>query len=207
MHSGLYDYFGKEEAEKFGDLIVKKLAGKKISKRMDAAEGPGGLIYEAQQLGIDMWELLRALEGMCTTGQAKEIDDSTYLVKDPSFNFSQYKANRDAVKSSRTVTAGTWVYNLEAGPKIRRAINDEDVAGILRGLIDGYDELFAQGYIDEYDHDSWTADVADLLDDVESYRYPEDLLDEFEDEVDFQLDEFYDLCDNLRVWVAFEHNL
>lgn len=196
MYVELHDYFGKEEAEKFGDLIAKKLAGKKISKRRDLAESPGGLKYEADKLGIDMWDLLRALEGMCVVGQAKEIDDSTYLVTESSY-----------VNSSKSVTSSAWVYTLKAGAKIRAAINAEDVAGILRGLIDGYDELFAQGYIDEYDHDSWTADVADLLDDVESYRYPEDLLDEFEDEVDFQLDEFYDLCDNIRVWVAFEHNL
>lgn len=73
-------YFGKEEADQFGDLIVKKLAGKTVSKRRDTAEEPGGLIFEADRLGIDMWDLLRALEGMCNDGRAREIDDSTYKV-------------------------------------------------------------------------------------------------------------------------------
>lgn len=73
-------YFGKEEADQFGDLIVKKLAGKTVSKRRDKAEEPGGLIFEADRLGIDMWDLLRALEGMCYDGRAREIDDSTYKV-------------------------------------------------------------------------------------------------------------------------------
>lgn len=74
------DYFGQEAAEKYGDLIVENLSGKKISKRRDLAEEPGGLIYEANQLGIDMWDLLEALEGLCHEGKAREIDDSTYFV-------------------------------------------------------------------------------------------------------------------------------
>ena len=73
--------FGKEEAKKYGDKISMALSGKTVSKRKDLAEEPGGLIFEANQLGIDMWDLLKALEGMCYDGRAVEIDDSTYLVK------------------------------------------------------------------------------------------------------------------------------
>lgn len=83
IQAGAFDrgwYFGKEEADLHGDMIVQNLSGKTVSKRRDKAEEPGGLIYEANQLGIDMWDLLRALEGMCYQGRAREIDDSTYLV-------------------------------------------------------------------------------------------------------------------------------
>lgn len=74
-------YFGKEEAEKCGDLICEKLAGQTVSKRKDRAEEPGGLIYEANKLGLDdFFDLLKALEGLCYQGKAREIDDSTYLV-------------------------------------------------------------------------------------------------------------------------------
>lgn len=73
-------YFGKEQAEAFGDMIEERLAGQTISKRRDLADQPGGLIYEADELGINMWELLEALEGMCMQGRAREIDDSTYKV-------------------------------------------------------------------------------------------------------------------------------
>lgn len=73
--------FGKEKADKYGDLISKNLSGKTVSKSVERAEEPGGLIYEAKLLGIDMWDLLEALEGMCYMGRASEIDDSTYLVK------------------------------------------------------------------------------------------------------------------------------
>lgn len=73
-------YFGMEQSHKYGDMIAKELAGKTISKRIDLGEQPGGLVYEANKLGIDMWDLLEALEGMCYEGRAREIDDSTYLV-------------------------------------------------------------------------------------------------------------------------------
>ena len=82
VEGGLFDdYFGKEQADKYGDLIAENLSGQTVSKRKDLAEQSGGLIYEANLLGIDMWDLLEALEGMCYQGRAIEIDDSTYKVK------------------------------------------------------------------------------------------------------------------------------
>ena len=78
---GRYDeYFGKTAAATYGDLIADRLRGKSVSKRRDTANEPGGLIYEANKLGIDMWDLLEALEGMCSEGRAREIDDSTYKI-------------------------------------------------------------------------------------------------------------------------------
>jgi len=73
--------FGKEKAEKYGKRITAALSGKTVSKRKDKAKDPGGLVYEAKQLGMDIWDLLEALEGMCSEGTAEEIDDSTYLVR------------------------------------------------------------------------------------------------------------------------------
>ena len=76
------DYFGKDKAEQYGDLIAEKLSGRTVSKRQDLAKQPGGLSYTANMiLGIDMWDLLEALEGMCHDGRAEEINDSTYLIK------------------------------------------------------------------------------------------------------------------------------
>ena len=72
--------FGEEKAREYGDKIVNALAGQTVSKRKDKAENVGGLIYEAKRIGMDMWDLLEALEGMCYDGRAREIDDSTYLV-------------------------------------------------------------------------------------------------------------------------------
>lgn len=74
------DYFGQTAAATYGELISDNLKGQTISKRKDLAEAPGGLIYEANALGIDMWDLLEALEGMRREGRAREIDDSTYEI-------------------------------------------------------------------------------------------------------------------------------
>ena len=74
-------YFGKEEAEKFGNYVVSKLAGKTVSKRIACSEEPGGLVYEANKLNMDMWDLLGTLEGLCYQGKAFEIDDSTYFIR------------------------------------------------------------------------------------------------------------------------------
>ena len=78
---GRYDeYYGQTAAATYGDLIADRLKGKSVSKRRDTANEPGGLIYEANKLGIDMWNLLEALEGMCNEGRAREMDDSTYKI-------------------------------------------------------------------------------------------------------------------------------
>lgn len=76
----MLDYFGKEKAQKYGNKITNNLSGKTISKRKSLGKLPGGLIYEAKNLEMDMWDLLEALEGMCADGRVKEIDDSTYLI-------------------------------------------------------------------------------------------------------------------------------
>lgn len=73
-------YFGKEEYTKYGDMVRSALSGHTVSKRVDRAEVKGGLKYEAIQLGIDVFDLLACLEGMCYNGTAAEINDSTYRV-------------------------------------------------------------------------------------------------------------------------------
>ena len=77
------NYFGEHAAFQHGDMIAEKYLGKTISKRKTKAHDPGGLAYEADQLGIDMFDLLEALEGMCADGRAKEYhepEDSYYLI-------------------------------------------------------------------------------------------------------------------------------
>lgn len=74
-------YFGKEEFEKYGQDVYDQLEGCTVSKRRDLAYDEGGLAYEADMLGMDMFDLLRTLEGLCYNGMAREIDDSTYLVE------------------------------------------------------------------------------------------------------------------------------
>lgn len=97
--TGEYYYFGKDAADKYGNLIADHLKGKSVSKRKSTANAPGGLIYEANKLGIDMWDLLEALEGMCADGRAEEIDDSTYKILGSSnINASRYDEKQLAIE-------------------------------------------------------------------------------------------------------------
>lgn len=73
-------YFGKQAYEKYGDMISEELSGMVISKRISDDGKPGSLKTEAENLGIDMWDLLEALEGMCYNGKAQEISDYQYKV-------------------------------------------------------------------------------------------------------------------------------
>lgn len=74
-------YFGEEEYNKYGKEVREALGGKTVSKAISKANDPGGLCYEADNLNMDKFALLRTLEGLCANGEAEEIDDSTYYVE------------------------------------------------------------------------------------------------------------------------------
>lgn len=81
-----------------------------------------------------------------------------------------------------------WDYKLKTGSRLRKAIESEDLYDTLFALRLCYDELVDAGFISEDDYEYYTENF-DMYDE-------EDV-----DSVDFELNEFYDLCDNLRVWV------
>lgn len=85
-----------------------------------------------------------------------------------------------------------WNYTLKNGVQLREAIHNEDAARVLEELKVCYKELLKAKQIDGDDYDSY-------IDQIEGYD--EDDIDEFT--VDYELSEFYDLCDNLRIWVEF----
>ena len=86
-----------------------------------------------------------------------------------------------------------WNYELRCGRALRRAIEDEDLEKVLLTLRQAYRELLRAGYIDEDDYEEYTSNIDYQLEDTDN-------LDE--DEVDYELSDFYDLCDNLRIWVS-----
>lgn len=65
------------------DKLKDNYAGQTISKNRDKAESEGGLIYVANEIGADdFYDVLKALEVMCSEGLAREIDDSTYKINE-----------------------------------------------------------------------------------------------------------------------------
>lgn len=82
------------------------------------------------------------------------------------------------------------IYNLSDSvtSKLRTAADEGGVAGVLEALILAYEELHDAGIIDTDDYEAYTEEV-DIVD-------PDDI-----DEAEYQLQEFFDLCDNIGIFI------
>lgn len=85
-----------------------------------------------------------------------------------------------------------WDYTLHWGKQLREAIDDEDIEMVVKCLIACYRELLNK--LNEEDKDWKEFDIEDAIFNLENFDYDED--------VDDYLAEFYDLCDDVRAWVA-----
>ena len=84
-----------------------------------------------------------------------------------------------------------WAYTLECSDELRSAIREGDAKETLELLKKAYAELFDAEMIDDYDYDNYTEEL--------EFYDPND--DDFMDSVDYELSEFYDLCDNIGVFI------
>lgn len=99
----------------------------------------------------------------------------------------------------KKINSSRWEYSLENGSALRSAINDYDSEETLIQLKNSYRELLEAGKIDEDDFESYTEDIDIVLEDMD---YTDE--EEFEDQVNYELDEFYSLCDNIGVWIPLD---
>ena len=89
-----------------------------------------------------------------------------------------------------------WNYTCKKGKALRNAIDGENTVKVLKALISCYEEIRSMLTEDDSLYDS----------DIEVSIY--DIQDRLngggteEDDVDILLEEFYDLCDEVRIWVA-----
>lgn len=111
-----------------------------------------------------------------------------------------------------------WNYVLKSGTALRNTIrnNDESLHSlydVLSQLEKCYSELLDNGIIDSDDFERYCEEeISEGLKteieieinhaDVDSPEYS-DVYGTYEDEVDCLLDQFYDLCDNIGIWVGF----
>ena len=87
---------------------------------------------------------------------------------------------------------GKWNYTLRFGKNLREAIEAEDVEAVVKCLIACYRELFNK--MNEDDKDYYESVIEDTIFNLENF-------DEGED-VDDYLEEFYNVCDDVRAWVG-----
>lgn len=95
---------------------------------------------------------------------------------------------------------GKWAVTLNSGKALRDAIDEEDIIKCFECLKACYQELHDKlpDTFTDVDLDMALEDVDMQLSDLED----PDMYEDAEDELNYLLDDFYDLCDNLNVWVG-----
>lgn len=87
-----------------------------------------------------------------------------------------------------------WNYTIKQGTALRQAIDNDDIEETIVCLYQCYQELLSK--LSDEDKEWKQYDIEDT---IEFLGNSEDL---DEDEVNYYLEEFYDLCDDLRAFVA-----
>jgi hypothetical protein len=88
-----------------------------------------------------------------------------------------------------------WEYTITSGKALREAIYNEDTEQVVKCLIHCYKEL--QSKLTEEDKEWKGYDIEDSIGVLTLYAlYPDD-----EDNVNYYLEEFYDICDDVRAWI------
>lgn len=98
---------------------------------------------------------------------------------------------------------GRWTYKLMAGKQLRQAISDDDMTATLDALKECWKEI-NKAIPDVYDADDLEDNLEELdnqLDNCKNYEDYSMTEDDVQDEINYMLRQFYDLCDDLRIWV------
>lgn len=88
-----------------------------------------------------------------------------------------------------------WEYELskDTAKFLRDSIRDEEYEAVCVALQQAYQEI-NEMCPDLYDEDDLWRDIEDI-----DYIDTDDM--DAEDEIDYELSKFYDLCDALRIWI------
>ena len=100
------------------------------------------------------------------------------------------KCEKSKMRDRKKLEERMWRYTLGAGKDIRDAIDEEDYEGTKEALIKAYKEINKKDP-DLFDDD----ELEEIINDLES-------MDNDEDAINYELSEFYDLCDNLGIWIS-----
>jgi hypothetical protein len=90
-----------------------------------------------------------------------------------------------------------WKYTLNSGSALREAIDNDDMEQVVKCLLLCYKELLDK--LDEWDEADYEIDINDSIGVLMAYELCHD--EDDEDYINDQLEEFYDLCDELRAFV------
>lgn len=89
-----------------------------------------------------------------------------------------------------------WTYTIKNGKALREAIYEGDAEKVVKCLLKCYEELLKK--LNDEDKDWKGYDIEDTIEILKLYdEGPDD-----DDNVDYYLDEFYNICDDVRAFVA-----
>jgi hypothetical protein len=99
-----------------------------------------------------------------------------------------------------------WKYTLKNSKALRNAINNENYLEILKELIKSYKQIvkieIKDGIISMSEEENT---LNDYISDIQNYIDYE-LMDieniNQEDDINYFLNDLYDLCDNLNIWIS-----
>lgn len=176
----IVDYDFEIDKEKVVDILADMITDEELPETLDDKE-----IYSYISEHFDnifnkhKEEVLNYLES-----KAIEAAEKYYNEQEA---WGDYDESLKENKMELTERKWNYVIETETAKKFRNAIEAGDLYDVQSSIIDIYEEIFNKGFIDEDDYNEYVEEVTDI--------------DVNEDEIDLQLGELYDLCDNLGVFI------
>ena len=93
---------------------------------------------------------------------------------------------------------GMWKYTINFGTALREAIEDGNTEETVECLSKCYEELMSK--LSKTDKEDLKYEIEDTIDMLNSYEFSSD--EEDEENIDYYLAEFYDICDSVRAFVS-----
>jgi len=96
-----------------------------------------------------------------------------------------------------------WKHHIKNGKKLRKAINDDDNVQTLEALKECYKEInrIMVSVFDDDDLEDILSEIDNQLDNCKNYEDYDMTEDDVQDEINYLLKQFYDFCDDWRIWV------
>lgn len=88
-----------------------------------------------------------------------------------------------------------WKYQIESGSALREAIDNEETELVIECLVQCYKELLSK--LSVTDKDLLNSDIEDDITLLEESDFDDN------DEVNYYLEKFYDLCDYIHAFITF----
>lgn len=91
-----------------------------------------------------------------------------------------------------------WKYTITSGTNLREAIEDGSTEKTVKCLLKCYEEL--KDKLSGEDIEDYEYDIMETIDTLKWYEFDED--EDDEENINYYLAEFYDICDSVRAFVS-----